>query len=66
MVGFRALVKPRMFASLFELTLELPASLLSWALGQIINTPKVFQGQHAYQEKKRMEIKEQTHTQTLF
>lgn len=54
MVGSQALVKPRMFAPLFEMTLELPASLLSWTLGHIINTPKVLQGQHPCQE--------QTHT----
>lgn len=50
MVGTRALVKPRIFVSLFELTPGLRALLLPRALGHIINTPKVLQGQRAYQE----------------
>lgn len=47
MVGSQALVKPCMFASLFELTLELPTSLLS--LGHPVNLPKVLQCEHPCQ-----------------
>lgn len=50
-VGSRVLVKPCMFASLFELSPELPALLLFWALGHIINMPEVIQGQRPCQEQ---------------
>lgn len=42
MMGSRTLVEPRVFASLFKLTLAPLALLLSWLLEQVINPPKVF------------------------
>lgn len=41
-MGSRTLVEPRVFASLFKLSLVPLALLLSWLLGQVINLPKVF------------------------
>lgn len=44
MMGPGAEVKPRMFASLFELTLAVSFGLLHRVLGQIIHLSEVFQG----------------------